>query len=162
MEHPTPEAAASLGLHPANLLLFVAGMGAGFEDVWPSIDEEWIEATRQRDWARFGQRGGIAPEKPSNVATASADELPVNEAEARIIEKLWRADRWGNAYAPIETIQKHTHMPTTDIEAALSDLVKRGLVIRHSGSGPYSLNPSKKDEVTRIANAVISRKQGSA
>lgn len=155
MKQPTHEAARSLGLHPANLMLYLAKMGAPLNEVWPEIDDDWIEAVRSEDWRRFGRKN---PASTNAAITPEQLELPIDENAGLIIEKLWRNDKWGNAYVSVESIRKHTGLHGHQLDLAIKELTQKGFLIDQGSSGPYSLNTGKRAEIELIANLMVRRK----
>lgn len=160
MKQPTYEAAKSLGLHPANLMLYLIKMGFSFEDVWPEIEENWIEAVRSEDWQRFGRRIPLST-NPAAIPERNNErlELPIDQNAALIIEKLWRNDKWGNAYVSVESLHKHTHLQSHQLDLAIRELIKKGFLIDQGNSGPYSLNTGKRAEIERIAGLMVHRNE---
>jgi hypothetical protein len=159
MKRPTPDAASSLGLHPANLMLFLSEMGFTFEDIWPAIEETWIEAVRAKDWTKFAPQQQKGTD--SAVRTAQAQPRPdlgVSEEAGFLLEKLWRNDKWGRAYVGMEAMQKHTHLDAEKLVRAIRELVKKRILTQQGTSGAYSLDPGRRSEINRIANILISRK----
>jgi len=154
MQIPTHEFARSLNLHPGNLILYLVDTGCSLEDIWPSIDESWIETVRSKDWARFGPKDSAAPAPPS----APVQELPklgVSENAGRLIEKLWRKKQWGGDYVSRTSLQHEAHLSSEDLEEAICELLDLNLLEDHGSR--YSLNTRKKGDIDRIANRVISR-----
>ncbi len=158
MKQPTHEAARSLGLHPANLTLYLVEMGFSFNDVWPEIEEHWVDAVRSGDWQRFGRRPPVGA-NPETIPERDQErlELPINQNAALVIEKLWRNDKWGNACVSVESLQRHTRLQSHQLDLAIKDLIQKGLLISQGSSGPYSLNTRKRAEIERIAELMINR-----
>jgi len=147
MVQRTIEVSRALGLHPANLLLYLAELGANFDDVWPEVDDAWVGALRTKHWQRFGEKvKGAVSVPPSSTAT----RLGVSKDAALVVEKLWRNGRWGSATVSPESMQKHTHLTSDRIDRAIVELRKEGLLLCQGESGPYSLNPGKRAEIERI------------
>lgn len=145
MKQPTNEAARALGLHPANLLLHLAHMGADFHDVWPEIEDYWIENLRQQDWERFARQPG-ATHQPAPAQPAS---LGISEAAALIVEKLYRKGKWGVATVTVEAIQHMVHLSGREVDVALEELLSVALLSREGRQ--FSLDSARRAEVTRIA-----------
>ena len=155
MKVESHKAAAQFGLHPANLALYLRELGAGFEDSWPCIDEEWVAAVQGTYWQRFRQKTSAEAEidKPKTQITTG---VPLVRGAALVVEKLWRNRKWGAAHVSHEQVQKHTHLPAHELDSALLQLTEKGIIISHGRDGPYSLNPSKRTEVERLAQLAIS------
>jgi len=160
MKRPTADAALSLSqsLHPVNLMLLLSEVGYSFDDVWPVIEESWIEAVRTTDWNRF------APSQPDDADTVvifaqsqHAPDLGVSDEAGLVVEKLKRNSKWGHAYVSLEAMQKHTHLDAGKLEIAIQKLLRRRLLIRQGRSGAYSLDPGSRSEIERIANIMLKR-----
>lgn len=149
MKVESHKAGRQLGLHPANLALYLAEIGASFGDVWPAVDKDWVEALQRRDWRRFS----VAAEEPQPPET---NRLPVSKSAALVVEKLWRNRKWDTAHVSREQMQKHSHLPPAELEAALHELIEKDLLISEGRGGPYSLNSSKRGEIDQIAKLTIS------
>jgi hypothetical protein len=155
------EAALSLSksLHPANLLLLFSDVGYAFEDVWPDVEGDWIEAVRAKDWSRF------APSQQAEAGTveisAQIEESPhlgVSEDAGLVVEKLKRKCKWGDMTVSSEALQKMTHLGSGDLETAVQELLRMGL-LRKERSGTYSLDPGRQYEIDRIAEIMFERVQ---
>ena len=159
MKRTTAEVAYSLSrdLHPANLLLLFSEVGYAFEDVWPAIEEEWIEAVRAKDRSRFAP----SPQKEFAAVEISAQSeelpnLPVSEDEGLVVEKLKRKHKWGDMTVSAEALQRMTHINHGDLGMAAQELLRRGL-LQKDRSGAYSLEPGRRYEIDRIAEIMIER-----
>ena len=158
MKRSANQAARSLGLHPANLMLYLAEMGASFEDVWPEVDDCWIEAVKATDWHKFAGRKPALVPPPEGVPEAHPpSELEVSSDAGLVLEKLWRHSKWGDVSIGREGIEKLTHTHAERLDGAIQELLKRDLLLSQGRFGPYSLNPSKGSEVERIAKAMLSK-----
>ncbi len=157
MKRPTTEAARSLGLHPANLLLYLAGMGAEFGDVWPEVDDVWIDELRRQNWDRFGRpaasSSGATPPPPPPPAS-----LGVSEAAAKVIAKLNHKRFWGSHTVNHEVLRNVFCQSIEGFDDALEELLQKGLLRNEGRRGPYSLNESHSKEIERIALASGIRK----
>ncbi len=157
MKQSAHEAARSLGLHPANLLLHLSSFGMEFGDVWPDVDTAWIETLKQSDWEKFGYDVPLVTNTNGSGPAEEQEDLGVTDDAALIIEKLWRNERWGNAYVRLESIQRHTHLAPDRLKAAMVELVKLDLLEEHGSGGPYSLNTGRRAEIDRIARIMVAR-----
>lgn len=154
MKRPTREAARCLGLHPANLLLHLASMGAEFVDVWPEVEDAWIDEIRRQDWSRFGLLAGTeeGPAPPPPPA------LGVGEAAAKVLAKLVHKKTWGSNTVGLDTLRNHWCQSVAGLDAALDELLRIGYLRGEGPRGPYSLNQSLSREIERIAQAAGIRK----
>ena len=150
MKHKTHEAAASLQLHPFDLMLYLAEMGAELDDVWPEIDKTLVDAIRGQNWKKFGSgAGGTAIQEP--VTT----EHEVSISAVQVIEKLWRKHHWATNTISIETLRAHHCQHVENLDEAIAELVRSGLLLARQHDGPYSLNSKRKSEIERIVNAAL-------
>ncbi len=160
MKRPTAEAAASLSgsLHPVNFLLISAEVGYTFDDVWPSIEETWIEAVRARHWEKYPPPGtGSAVGGPIDAqADGGPAELGVSDEAGLLVEKLKRKSMWGGNRLSPETMQKLTHLDPVKLQSAIHELVRKGL-LEQGRPGSYSLDPGRQYEIDRIAELMTER-----
>lgn len=163
MNQSTADAARSLSrdLHPINLLLLLSEVGYEFDDVWPMIDETWIDAIRARDWNKF------APSRRQDANTVEIfaqregnQYLGVSDEAGIVVEKLRRKSKWGSAYLSEESMQKMTHLGSGRLGQAISELLKKGLLIQQERSGAYSLDSGRQCEIDRIAEIMSERSPG--
>lgn len=159
MKMPTSDAARELGVHPANLLLMLSGMVGSLEDCWPEVDRGLVDTALALDPSRRRQRGQEAEgEKiPDRESESQAVKLRVSPDAARIIEKLWRHDKWGKATVTLRTLQNEYCKGVEDIDEAVKELRKIELLITGSSKDTYSLNPAKKGEIENIAKTMTER-----
>lgn len=160
MKRPLADAATSLSrsLHPFNLLLCLSEVGYSFEDVWPGIEETWIEAVRARHWDQYSR-----PDNSSKISTLAAGEsdnlcrdLGVSDEAAVLVEKLKRKSAWGANRMTPEAMQKLTHLDSAKLQGAIHELVGIGL-LQPARLGAYSLDPGRQYEVDRIAELLEER-----
>jgi len=160
MKQPIHKVGIIVGLHPFNLMLHLAEIGAPFEEIWPDVGNSWVESLRAKDRQKFGALGTdvrTAQQVPELKSQEPLD-LGVSEIAARVIEKLWRNDKWGNAYVSPESIQKHTHLGSSDLSIAIKELVRIDILLSQGHSGPYSLNPARRGIIERIAKIRVSNR----
>jgi hypothetical protein len=159
MKKPLSQAAASLSIHPLNLLRYLAEIQAPFEEVWPEVDDAWIETVRGQDREHFGSISRV--EQPNAVDRDDRPERRNNrlsDEAARILEKMWRQRRWGDLGVSLDTVRKHYSQVGSDADSAVRELVDLGLIVGDGPRGPFSLNPSKKAEIERIAAALVAHR----
>lgn len=160
MKRPTADVALSLSpsLHPTNLLLRLSEVGYSFDDVWPAIEESWIEAVRPTDWNRFAQTQQNGRHTVEIFAQSQlASNLGVSDEAGFVIEKLRSHSKWGRVNISAEAMQKITHLDAGKLETAIQELLRRRLLIQQGRSGAYSLDPGRRSEVERIADIMVKR-----
>lgn len=150
MKRPTHEAARSLGLHPANFLLFLSSIGAEFSNVWPEIEDAWIEEVRRHDWERFGRPAAVAAAPTS----AGSGGHTLSKSGERIIAKLVRKKSWGSNTVSLDTLKNHWCQTVPDFDSGLEELLRLEFLHAEGPRGPYSLNQSRSGEIERLARTV--------
>jgi hypothetical protein len=147
MKRPTHEAAKSLGLHPANLVLYLSCLGAPFEDCWPEVDEGWLETLRGTYWHLFEEKQKMhgAEQSPDLHGTAAKKEVSVSAM--KVLDKLQRKKHWGTHTISWDTLHNHYCSGLHDLEDAVNDLQKRELLLGSGIEDRLSLNPAKKREI---------------
>ena len=157
MEIKTPEAASRLGIHPLNLLLKLFPMVGSIEDCWPNLEEGYIDTVQAL--ADGGQRPSAQPAiqspEPSPQEPPANPSAGFNKGCVRVLEKLWRKDRWAGRAVAWETLHNHYCQDVDNLEETVEELVQRGLVIKSSKHGPFSLDPNRKGEIEAIVRSAI-------
>jgi hypothetical protein len=153
MKRRTHAGAAALGVHPLNLLIYLAHLGAPLEQVWPEIDEEWIDAVRGLDWRKFRQPSdeGRVRGLEDHAGGKLVNVPTISEGAAQVVGKLWRKRYWGNNAVSWDTLRNHFCRHVRDLEEAVRELIVSGYLVPEGAKGPYSLNSARKGEIERIA-----------
>jgi hypothetical protein len=139
-------------------MLHLSEIGYPFEEVWPFIEEDWIEAVRAKDWNKFAiprQNGGNTVE--IFAQSEEALDLGVSDAAGFVVEKLKRKCKWGDMTVSTESLQKMTHLDAGNLDIAIQELLRTGLLIQEVRTGAYSLDPGRRYEINRIAEFMIER-----
>jgi|ERR1035441_3210250 hypothetical protein len=158
MKKRTTDAARSLQLHPFNLMLHLVEINASFEDVWPEIDDDWVETVRGQDWSKFGNKAAQARGLSETTKNKHHTDLGVSKEAAKVIEKLYRQKKWGKEAVGMDTLRNHYCQQVHALKEVIEELVQKELVLSPQSDGPYSLNPKSKGDIERIVNLVISKK----
>ncbi|HLI61973.1 MAG TPA: hypothetical protein VKV05_01140 [Terriglobales bacterium] len=146
------EAARSLGVHPLNLLLYLGELeGLQFDEIWPDVDESWIQCIKEIHHGEFELRQDLDHSRAAGACLSPdlGDEAMV------VIEKLWRHNKWGVARVSIEGMQNITHLGSNELKAAVEQLRDAGLLLSPS-EDTYSLNSAKKGEVEALVGRHLS------
>ena len=149
MKIKTTEAAQSLGIHPFHLLLHVARLDSmlTFQDVWPEIDDAWVETVATTGGHRRSTSGPL-PE-PSTLPTPASS---LSDYTIHVLDKLCRQGRWGNVSVSFDALLNLTHVPKRDLEDVIDELRKQGLLDHDGkGRGTISLNPARRKDIERLA-----------
>lgn len=158
------ELAAKYGQHPANMMIYLVDpqRGAALDDVWPMVKNEWVEALRWMDGGA-GDRGHGGWQGDQADARFGADGesggIAVSESAALVVEKLWRARRWGTIASSPEGLQKHTHLPPAEILDAVRELMALDVIVAGGPGGPYALNPGQRMLIEAIAQQSITERR---
>lgn len=160
MKRPIAEAAASLSesLHPANFLLLSSEVGYTFDDLWPAVEETWIEAVRARHREKYSlpDMGSSAIGPVLARAEGGPTELGVSDEAGLLVDKLKRKSMWGGNRISSETMQKLTHLDPGRLQSAIQELMRKGL-LEQGRLGSYSLDPGRQYEIDRIAELMAER-----
>ena len=92
MKIKTTDAAQSLGIHPAHLLLHVAQLDSAltFQDVWPEIEDAWVETV-----AATGGHRSASPRNPVQPSQPSPASPGLSAEAVHILDKLSRQGKYG-------------------------------------------------------------------
>jgi hypothetical protein len=150
------DAASRLGIHPAEFALEIATLTEALEDFWPEVDEGTVKTIEVLRDQRLGKHPAWRHDPDAAAVTTSEVgtdyRLPVSESAGRVVEKLWRKNRWGKLSVSFDTLNKHYHVENLD--QAVEELVNKGLLIRDRGNA-YALNTQYKGEIDAIAEYMI-------
>ena len=149
MKIPTTEAARQLSIHPAHLFQHVAVLERSltFEDVWPDIDDGWVETV-----AATGGHKRTTPQAETPGPEQSATSSRLSDDAVHVLDKLSRQGKWGNVSVAFDALQNLTHVPKRDLEDAVDELRKAGFLSHDgTGRGTISLAPGKRREIEQIA-----------
>ncbi len=143
------EAAQSLGIHPSHLLLHVAQLDSDltFQDVWPEIDDSWVECVAATGGhRRVSARTPVQPPKPSPAkASLSPDAV-------HVLDKLSRQGKYGDVAVTWDALLNLTHVPKRDLEDVVTELRRFGLLDHDgTGRGTISLKPGRRKEIETLA-----------
>ena len=159
MRRSLHDVAREFEVHPLNLFLALAELGAGWADVWPEVDEAWIRTLRDLDGRRIQRPRKEAAAGDQRSGTSEPEAPSVSAEAALIIEKMWRNDRWGSAVVSLESMHRHTHIGGAELKAAVEELVAAGLLVGQHANGPYALDSSRRAEIDAIARWSIEFRQ---
>jgi hypothetical protein len=155
---PLHEAARQLGVHPLNLLLRVQKYVGSLEDCWPNVADGYLETLKAMRNDRRGEHIASTPvqvTKSSPAPSTTRRVVALSAGASRVIEKLWRKDRWGDMSVSLPSIQKMCQ-DVSDVEDAVEELVRLGLVnAGESKRGPFSLVSARKADIEAIAREII-------
>jgi hypothetical protein len=143
------DAARRLRIHPAHLLLHIAELdpGLSFSDVWPEIDEAWVQTVA----ASGGHRQ--APREIPHQPTKSVAATPgLSRNAIHVLDKLSRQGKWGNVSVTFDALMNLTHLSKRDLEDAIGELRKQAFLDRDgTGRGTISLDPQRGEDIKRLS-----------
>jgi len=147
----TTDAARDLGIHPAHLLLHIAGLDSSltFADVWPEIDTDWVE-TIATAGGHKRPRSVSSPRPPNRTV-----QMPsLSRIAVHVLDKLSRQGKWGSVAVAFDALLNLTHVPKRDLEEVINELRKEGFLDRDgTGRGTISLNPAKREDIKRLRDS---------
>ncbi|MGA2465753.1 MAG: hypothetical protein ABSH06_15555 [Thermodesulfobacteriota bacterium] len=151
MKIRTLEASRNLEIHPAHFLLHVTNLDKSltFEDVWPEIEQHWVETISVAGGHRHTHSVGEKEIVPSVRIPVSS--VGLSNAALRIVDKLRRHGNWGNAYITFDGLLRQTHLSSHEVDNAIAELRKMGFLDHdRSGRGGISLNSARRKEIESI------------
>ncbi len=151
MKRPTHEVADELKLHPANLMLELRKHGVAFEDLWPEIDDVWKQTIQAMNRKEFHSTATTDPQAGYLEVGATEEASEVSWDAAKIVEKLWRKQKYGKHSVSVEGLRKLTHLSSDTTEAAVHELVRARVLLELHPHGPYSLDPAQTARIDKIA-----------
>jgi len=154
MKIKTSEAAGNLAVHPSHLFLHVAEIASSltFDDVWPEIDQDWVET--------IAVAGGHRREESIPASTVSKVKPPspsivLSKNAMHVADKLRRQSKWGVAAVPFDALVKLAHLSSHEVQEAVAELRKNNLLDpEHDGTGGrriISLSSARRKEIESIA-----------
>lgn len=161
MKTNTTAAAQSLEMHPAQLLLHVAQLDTSLtiEDIWPEVDDAWIETIRAQDWDKF-KHDPARENTQSALQQQSQPQLALSQDAIRVLDKLRRQGKWSTVAVSLEALAKLTHLSAQTLRAAVAELRSEGLLDHDgSGHGTVSLSSAKNKEIGLFLQAGVANFQ---
>ena len=149
MKIKTTDAARKLAIHPSHLLLHIAELEPSltFPDVWPEIDEAWVETVAASGGHR---RSALQPPPQPPKPTAPMPSLSKNAVH--VLDKLSRQGKWGNVSVAFDSLLNITHVPKHDLEDVIDELRNQDFLDHDGrGRGTISLNPARQKDIESLA-----------
>ena len=113
MKIKTSEAAKSLGLHPSQLFLYIAVFDDSltFEDVWPEIDQEWVETVPVKGGHHY--KHGLDYRQPAQSNQPGVHAHSLSDSAVRVVDKLCRQSKWGRVSVSFDTLMARRYRRET-------------------------------------------------
>ena len=137
MKIPLTEASARLRLHPCELVLWLAKMLPRFEDLYPEVDEGFLETLTQMHPELFGKPVFDVTKTPEPPVVC----LHLSTDAARLVKVLRNKGHWGTHTVRPSTLKNHYCKDLQNFDSAIKELIRAGILSaeRHV-RGPFSLN----------------------
>lgn len=136
-------------MHPAQLFQRIIDLAPDltFNDVWPDIDQDWVDTVSAIDHARAGEdTGQVTPGRE-----LSAPRHGLSDNAVHVLDKLHRQKKYGKVSVTLDGLMNLTHVAKRDLEEVVSELRRRGFLAHDgSGRGTISLNSAKWNEIKTI------------
>jgi len=148
MKINTCEAAKRLAVHPSHLFLHVAQLDASltFEDVWPEIDQDWVETVSISGRHRRMQGREGTQFFPEGEPAAAGPDFSVNAVH--VVDKLRRHGKWGSVSVTFDALINLTHLSKHGLEEAIAELRRKDLLDRDgTGQGTISLRSARREDI---------------
>ena len=127
-------------------------MVASFDDLCPEVDEGFLETWRQMHPEHFDKSA-----RPSSrtgeerIKLGSARPLPnLSRDSERVVRALSQRKHWGTNTVSEPTLKNHYCRDIKDLETAIKELVRTGIVIAATPRGPFSLNTKARAQIDLI------------
>jgi len=143
------EAARRLDIHPCNLLLYLASVGVSFEEIFPEIEEDWLDTIRSQDPSRFGTGEHLQPPARPAGPAEEVQRIRLGADALTVVDKLKRKGFWGT-HRVEATALRHLCRQVSDLSPALRELSTVGILLGKLPRGPFSLDSSKKAIVEQL------------
>ncbi|MFH0910470.1 MAG: hypothetical protein V1918_03025 [Planctomycetota bacterium] len=144
------QAARSLGVHPAFLLLYISELDEllQYQDVWPEVDDGIIKTIQ----VSMLKKPYVKKSVDETAFKQENKETVIESNLKKIIVKLSNKKWWGKSTCLVETLQKITRIEPKELNAAVEEGVRRQfLLVPEKGSHKtYSLNPNKNREIEKL------------
>ncbi len=152
MKIPIADAARRLRLHPCELVLELAQVATSFDDVYPEVDEGFVETLKQMHPELF-----VKPSRVIDRATeASSQSLPrLSEDAEDITYALSRKKHWGTNTVSETTLKNHYCRDLRNFDYAVKELLRIGILMPERPHGPFSLNPKAKVQVDAVIRKLV-------
>ena len=151
MRMKTSEAARTLGIHPSHLFQHLVELSPEltFEQVWPEIEDDWVRTIFA------SEHHAASPEMEQPVAPITAVSGAVtgdlSYEATKVLDKLTRQRKWGNASVSFDALRSLTHLSQRDLDHVVADLRRRNLLDHDgTGRGTISLNSAKRSEIEPV------------
>lgn len=145
MKIPIHKAAAHLRLHPCELVLELAGIAA-FDELYPEVDEGFVETLKQMHPERF-----VKPPRIPEAPKVPSPSLPrLSKDSELLVSVLSHKKHWGTNTVSEATLRNHYCRDLQDFDSAVRELTRAGILNAESPRGPFSLNTKAKAQVEEL------------
>lgn len=135
------EASTHLHLHPCELVLLLAGMVGRFEDIFPTVDEGFVDTLRQMYPERFLKQSW----EPVDSEQPSTTTIKLSTDAIRLIAVMRRKGYWATHTVGRKTLKNHYCSDIQDFDSAIKELLRADILSAgQQVRGPFSLNIKTK------------------
>lgn len=151
MKIPINEAARRLHLHPCELVLELAQIATSFDDLYPEVDEGFVETLKQMHPELFVKPSRAIDRASQETTWTSSQPLPRLSKDAeRIVYALSHKKHWGTNAVSEATLKNHYCRDLQDFDYAVKELLRVGILTPERPRGPFSLNLKAKVQVDAV------------
>ncbi len=151
MKIPINEAAAQLRLHACELVLELAGMLASFDELYPEVDEGFVETLKQmhpEGFVKLSRDATRVPEAPAKVPPSPFARI--SKDSELLVAVLYHKKHWGTNTVSEATLRNHYCRDLQDFDSAVKELIRAGILTAESPRGPFSLTTKAKPQVEEL------------
>jgi hypothetical protein len=136
------DAAKRLHLHPCELVLNLAQMVGSFDDLYPELDEGYIETLKQL-------LHDSSPKSSLDITEKTSRPLILKDSHA-VISVLSSKGFWKKNTIERDTLKKRYCKHIVNLDTAINELQREEIVIIKKGGNILSLNPKKRKVIEEI------------
>jgi prepilin-type N-terminal cleavage/methylation domain-containing protein len=142
MKIPINEGAARLSLHPCEFILKLSQMIESFDDIYPEVDENYVDNLKQ-----LTQH---ISKKSSFGTTEKNTKLQISKDAHSLISVLHSKKYWENNRIDKAILKNHYCNHIADLEATIKELQRLDIVLIKKGGNALSLKSKKKNLIEDI------------
>ena len=151
MKIPIADAARRLRLHPCEVVLELAQIATSFDDLYPEVDEGFVETLMQMHPELFVKTSRAIDRATQETIGPSSPPLPrLSKDAARMVHALSQKKHWGTNTVSEATLKNHYCRDLQNFDYAVKELLRVGILTPERPHGPFSLNPKAKVQVDAV------------
>jgi len=151
MKIPLNEAAAKLRCHPCEVILELTEMIRTFDELYPEVDEGFIETLKRMHPERFDRPSSDSCQIQETSVSNSDQGLPhLSEDAERLVCILSHKKHWGTNTVSEDTLRNHYCRNLQNCDSAIKELIRSDILMNKSLRGPFSLKTKAKGKVDAV------------